>query len=316
MKPQNILIIRTDRIGDLLMNVPLIHRLKENFPECKITLACNEINQTFMRCHPLLDETMLLDPPKLKISSYRKHIIKLLKEKKFDCVIVPAPDKFYHFLSFRMGAKYRIGFNRKWGIWLNDKIVDVKDCGSRHEFDCNLDLLDRICPEKWSGNLNLGFDSHPQREKILKKFNIPKDGKVVVFHMSTSNDAKSWPIENFKEVINRVKERNCHVVLVGAGDDLNSELGNDLNNIINKTSLDELAIILNRANCCVSLDSGPYHLAWMQKTPVVGIFIKEAVGSNPVRWGVYPNFVKCKQFYDSASNIKPSMIYDAINEMI
>ena len=62
MKPaiNNILIIRHDRIGDVLMNLPMIHRLKENHPEAKITLLCQwAIKDLFMHC-PAIDmlETM------------------------------------------------------------------------------------------------------------------------------------------------------------------------------------------------------------------------------------------------------------------
>ena len=43
---KNILIFKTDRIGDLLNISPVIYNLKINFPKCKITLVCSNYNKS------------------------------------------------------------------------------------------------------------------------------------------------------------------------------------------------------------------------------------------------------------------------------
>ena len=53
----------------------------------------------------------------------------------------------------------------------------------------------------------------------------------------------------------------------------------------------------------------------MQKTPVVGIFIKEAFGSNIIRWGVYPDYIKAKEFYNSAKNISVENVVKAVENI-
>ena len=44
---QNILIFKTDKLGDLVNISPVISNLKKNFPDCNISLICSNYN------HPL-----------------------------------------------------------------------------------------------------------------------------------------------------------------------------------------------------------------------------------------------------------------------
>ena len=41
---RNVLLVRTDRLGDLLMNLPLIHRIKQNYPAATLTLIWSSVN--------------------------------------------------------------------------------------------------------------------------------------------------------------------------------------------------------------------------------------------------------------------------------
>lgn len=291
------------------MSLPLASTLKQIFPQSRVTLLCHEVNQSLVSYCPSIDEVLTINPEDLSEKLKRKELIKTFKQKKFDCVIVPAPDKFYHMFSFLIGAKWRIGFDRKWSIFLNYKIKDVKGQAVEHEIDYNLELLDCFNKQSWDREIDLGFASHLRRDAIISKFKLSSDLKKIALHVTTSNPEKEWPIENFKELTRAFLEEGCQVVLVG-GDELASndtfyeyENHPQFLNCIKKMSLDELGVVLNEVDLLISLDSGPYHLAWMQKTPVVGIFLKNAKGSNPVRWGVYENYVACHEFYEDKDGL-------------
>ena len=47
----------------------------------------------------------------------------------------------------------RVGFDKKCGVYLNKKIKDQKNTGTRHEIDCNLDLAYILCENKWDGKI-------------------------------------------------------------------------------------------------------------------------------------------------------------------
>ena len=307
---KKILLIRLDRFGDLLMNVPVIHRAKENFPNAHITVLCQDTNQALLENHPFIDKLQTISLKNFNKLSVRMHLIKEWRAAKYDWVIIPAPMKALHVMAFLSGIPVRIGFDRKWGGLLTHRLKDRKGEGVKHEIDYNLELLDKLCPTPWSGHLDLGFERR-----------MPDiDGKQIVFHITTSNSVKQWPLNSFKEVIDQLLvETDHHIVFVGAEEStalthfiqsLRPKLR--ITNFIGQTSLDQLAVILNQADLVVSLDSGPYHLAWMQKVPVVGLFLKEAVGSNPTRWGVYPGFVEHQQLYGTSAEITPEKVVQTI----
>jgi len=51
-----ILFIRTDRIGDFLLNLPAIHALKETYPDSKISVLIHPEVQELVNNHPDIDE--------------------------------------------------------------------------------------------------------------------------------------------------------------------------------------------------------------------------------------------------------------------
>ena len=62
-------------------------------------------------------------------------------------------------------------------------------------------------------------------------------------------------------------------------------LSDDIINMVNKTSLVELAVLLKRCSLFISGDSGPMHLAAAVGTPVVALFRNDLPGKTAKRWG-------------------------------
>lgn len=322
LTPRHIVLIRTDRFGDLLMTLPMVRRLRSNFPGALITVLCTQINEPLLHYHLDITNIQTVDGDHLKFHNLAK-FIRQLRSLKADCVIMPQSHKLYHLSAFLAGVKTRIGFKRKWGFLLTQSIPDTKAASGLHEIDSNMQLLDLICEKKWDRQTDLGFEMCEEYPAVLNKLRIRSEKIKIAFHMSSSNPVKQWPINSFKKVIDEfLKRQRYQVILIGAeeSEEMKEKLSFDGNpqviNLLGKTNFKELAIVLRAVDCLVSLDSGPFHLAWMQKTSVVGIFLKDAAGSNPIRWGVYPDLVLNRQFYDVAQRITPQMIVDAVQEII
>lgn len=322
MTPRNFLLLRTDRMGDLLMNLPLVHRIRQNFPESIITVVCDEVNEPLLRRH--LDINRLLPVKGSAIQGVKGFVLlwKLLRPYKFDVLVATQPHKSFHLLGSLLGIRIRAGFKRKWGFLLNRGIADRKHEALRHEVDYNQEILDGICPKRWNGQLDLGLDMDPRASTIASQFGFQDGRTIIAFHMLSSDARKEWTFARFRETIDFLRHRpRYQLVLIGKCD---PQVANEaaeafrdtgVLNLLNRTNLTELALLLRKVNCLVTVDSGPMHLAWMQQTPVVAIFFKEAPASNPARWGVYPKAVKHRHFHDNRDNIRPADIAAAAEEL-
>ena len=199
----------------------------------------------------------------------RKHI--------FDLAVVLNPTKEAHQSIFLAGIPARVGYDRKWGFLLTHKLKDTKHQGNRHEVDCNLELTGLLGAGTQNKALAIKVDTN-----LYKHF---VNQKIVVIHPFTSDSVKQWPIERFMELAQQLRAQlDLKVMLVGLSQEP-LEINDNIINMVNKTSLPELAALLKRCSLLISGDSGPMHLAASVGIPVVALFRNDLPGKTAKRWG-------------------------------
>ena len=82
---KNILVFRTDRIGDLLITCPSIKTIKQNFPESELSIITSERNYTYAKTFDFIDNVYLF--PKKNILEKIKLFVKLSR-KNFDKIVI------------------------------------------------------------------------------------------------------------------------------------------------------------------------------------------------------------------------------------
>ncbi|MDD5109063.1 MAG: glycosyltransferase family 9 protein [Candidatus Omnitrophica bacterium] len=267
-KIKRILAVRNDRFGEFLLNIPALRALKEEYPQAKLTLAVNPVVCGLASIVECIDEVVVWD-----------QIKKNLRKYKFELGVVLNPTKEAHLNIFLAGIPVRVGYNRKWGFLLTHKLRDTKDIGKKHEVDSNLELVALV-------------GAYTQNKSILIKVNeklFPElsNQKIIAIHPFTSDPVKLWAIDNFKELAGRIRRQlGLKVILVGLSQDAIKVEG-DIINMINKTSLLELAALLKHCSLLISGDSGPVHLAAAVGTPVIALFRNDLAGKAAKRWGPY-----------------------------
>ena len=115
---KKILIIKLRHIGDVLLAVPTIRALKENFPDANISALVNKGTEEMLCDNPLLDEIIVYNRniKGLPISQKIKgeiNFISGLRKMEFDLVVDLTSGDRPAILSFLSGARYRIGNNPK-----------------------------------------------------------------------------------------------------------------------------------------------------------------------------------------------------------
>lgn len=322
MRIKKILLVRPDRLGDLLMNLPVIHRLRSNHPGATLTLVCDRAWAPLFHHHLDVNRVIGVDGAAVtRPGRARRELLRDLKASRFDCAVMTAPSKAWHWAAFRLGIPVRAGFDRKWGFLLTHRAADDKAVSGRHEIDSNLKAVDPLCDQVWNGRMTLGLDMHPRRQELLEPLGLIVGKKRIVFHMTSSDPKKEIPPSVFAAVIAKLLEQPRHqVIVVGASAGPNAPILKTFEgeprflNLVGRTPITELALVLKEAHCVVSTDSGPFHLAWIQKVPTVALFVATAEGSRPERWGVYPQYAPSRVIRANAREFEPSTILAAVHE--
>ncbi len=292
---KRILIVRTDRIGDVLLSTPVIKALRDNYPDAYIAMMVSPYAKDIVEGNPNLDEVIIYD----KDSKHRTWGMSIkfalnLKKNKFDLAIVLHPTNRAHLITFLTGIRRRIGYGRKLGFLLTDRIKHIKQLGEKHELEYSLDLLRYLGIEPKEKSLFMPI--RPESEKwiaeLFSQEGIKTTDKLLAIHPGASCPSKIWPSERFAQVADRLAQKYGFKVFLIAGpkdirlaQNVLKNMRHPLINLAGKISVSQLASVLKRCQLFISNDSGPVHIASGVGIPVISIFGRNQKGLSPKRWG-------------------------------
>ncbi len=295
--PQLILFVRTDRLGETLLNLPLLAALKQAFPQAVVTWLVNPELVDLLTGAPGADQVVAWrDEAAMPWWQRAARLARWLRGQRFDVVVVSNPKKEYHLAAWLAGIPTRVGYDRKWAWLLTQRIPDRKAIGERHEIEYNLELL-RGLGIASAASLLLELPASPDEEllasQLFEKLHVRRADRLVAVHPWTSNPKKQWPVERFRQLLGQLCALPAITPVVVGGNEewakvgelISGESGAHILDTVGKLSLKELAALLRRVRVLVSNDSGPMHLAASVGTPVIALFGTAEAGSVPHRWG-------------------------------
>ncbi|MDD4953898.1 MAG: glycosyltransferase family 9 protein [Candidatus Omnitrophica bacterium] len=292
-KVRRILVIRTDRFGEFILNTPVIRALKHRFPKAYLCVMAAPVSRELIEGVSLVDEVMVYDEGSQRGFFGGLRLAAALRKQKFDLVLILNPKKEFNIITFLAGIPLRVGYDRKWGFLLTRRIRDKKSCGIRHEVECNLDLARSIGADTRDRSLfvYLGKEDLNSVDSLLRQQGVEKAKAIVAIHPWTSDPIKQWPLEKFLDLSSRLlKDNSCKVVIIGGkeeagqGEDFSRQVPG-LVNLTGRLTLRQSAALLKKCRLLISNDSGPVHLSSAVGTPVIAIFRNDIPGKSAKRWG-------------------------------
>ncbi|MCW8817557.1 MAG: glycosyltransferase family 9 protein, partial [Ignavibacteriaceae bacterium] len=112
ISPQKILIVRTDRIGDVVLSLPLAELIKQKYPSCVVAYFLREYTSPLLDSNPFIDEVIIAD--ELNSEILFKENLKKIKAKGFDTCVVVNPTLKISLIMYLAGIKHRIGTGYRW----------------------------------------------------------------------------------------------------------------------------------------------------------------------------------------------------------
>lgn len=292
---KRILIVRTDRIGDVLLSTPVIKAMRDNYPNAYIAMMVSPYAKDIVEDNPYLDAVIIYDKDgKHKSWGRSFKFARNLKKKKFDLALILHPTNRAHLVTFLAGIPERIGYNRKLGFLLTKKIEHTKQLGQKHELEYNLDLLKVLGIKVFDKTLFMPIrkDSEKWADDFLREKGISAADKLLAIHPGASCPSKVWPNERFAQVADSLSAKYGFKVLVISGpkdvalaQSVVKNMQKPAFNAGGRTSVSQLASLLKRCILLISNDSGPVHIASAVGIPVISIFGRSQKGLSPNRWG-------------------------------
>ncbi len=285
---EKICVVRLSAIGDTCHALAVVRRIQDNWPDAKITWIIGKTEAQLLADIPDI-EFIIFD--KSKGRQAYKDVRLGLGDSSFDIALCMHASLRANFIYPSIRTPIRLGFDRKrakdfqW-LFTNRRIDAVHGV---HALEAMMSFASTIgaAPQPIRWEIPLGED---ERE-FAADFRSPNKPLVVISPCSSnrSRNFRNWSIANYALTISHLTSKGCRVVLTGGPSALEIEYGEALSangvadSLIGKTSLKELAALIDAADLVICPDSGPAHMATAAGTPVIGLYAT----SNPGRTGPY-----------------------------
>jgi heptosyltransferase II len=293
---QKILIINLMYIGDLLFATPLLHSLRQRYPEAYISLLIDQKYADVVRFNPNISELICID--KKGYHGKLRNFIRLigeLRQKKYDLVINLHRNERSSALAAFSGGKKIAGFSKPGFSLLFDQVIEERK--NIHQVAAYLEVLKALDIPVADCGLEMGVDekSTLQAQKIWDQ-SFPQQEKnypVIGLNTGGSWPTKRWTVDGFAQLADQLLGKGYGVCFFGGPMDqqdvdailqkMQRVASSRFAVFTGKTTLLEMASLVKKCAVVVTGDSGPMHIAVSQQVPVIALFGP----SDPVRYAPY-----------------------------
>lgn len=290
---REVLVLRLDRIGDLVMSLPALHDLRAALPRARIRLAVGAWSETLARGAPV-DEVLVWSAPWVGRPSEGASSLgellgraRALRPAKLDLAIDLQGDVRASLLMWRSGARARVGYANTGGAYLLTHVVPLDERVSWVEQSRRA-----VAVAVGAGAGAPRFDPLSEEDRSFAKHlyeNLHLDERrpLVGLHPSGGRLVKQWPLERWAAVAARLQQEHGATILV-TGSAADRELFGALASALPKKAVDltgrlsvrETLACIAGLDLFLSPDTGPMHMACAVDTPSVSVFGP----SDPVRY--------------------------------
>ncbi len=275
-----ILITRLSAIGDCVQTLPVAWALRERFPRALIAWAVEAAAVPLIAAVPAVDQVVVVPKRMIASPAAAWQVRGQLRPWRFDIVIDPQGLSKSSAVGWLSGAGLRIGFaaprGREVSPWLNNDLVASR---RTHMVDRYLELLQPLGIDQPQARFDLAIDVQSRCAAGMLAMQPELASGYAVVNPGAGWDSKRWPADRFAAVIRRLGQRQGLPTLVVWASERERSWADEIvaggggNAILApRTSLLELAAILEQARLIVAADTGPLHLGAALGAPCVGLF--------------------------------------------
>lgn len=290
-KLRRILVVKLDHIGDCIISLPAVRRLRRHFPDARLCVLSGRAMKPVWSLESSVDEVIEFDffharsglgKVELSDEDWRR-LEQRLADHHFDLAVDFRKHPETRIVLQHVGARYVAGFDYQNQFpWLDIALEWSGDPPyfhkRQHVGDDLVNLADAIATACETDRIVFapkpgGVPAIDDAERLFSK-------RVVCIHPASGAEMRQWPLEYFAILIDQlVSEEDVHIAIIGGPDEAEraSVILENINHpdsvwsLIGKVNLVELPEVLTACSVFVGNNSGPHHIAAALGVPTVGI---------------------------------------------
>jgi heptosyltransferase-3 len=280
---RKILVIQLGDIGDVVWAIPAFWSLKAAFPQAGLSVLVRNPNGDLLLDDPHIDKIFQVKQQSV-FSGMR--LLKNLRREKFDLLFDLRADDRGAFISFLSGAKIRAALYCRWLFWRNRAFTHLVDPPPAKErilgaAEQSLEIIRGFGIKETTSTPQI-FPADKLKEEISK---LLTEEKIETKHGWVSINPfsrwsyKEWDMDKWRQLAFSIWQTyKMPVIITGSkaekqwADALAMAGRSPMYNLAGKTTLREMAALLQMSRLHIGVDSAAPHIAAAVGTPTITIY--------------------------------------------
>jgi heptosyltransferase-2 len=305
MKQEKILFIQTAFLGDAILSLPAIQKLKEKYSDSVLDVLCIPSTAEVFKASENVDSVITLDKKgkhKSLLNTYR--FVKQLKQNNYTSIYSSHRSIRTSLIVILLEVRESFGFNNAVLFHTYKNLIKYEL--AKHEVQRNFDLIGYDYDENSWRVLPIVNVSAETKEKIKLFISEKQIGNsFIAIAPGSVWNTKKYPLNYYENIIEILLKKNHKVVLIGGKYDfeecelISSNFDGRVINSAGNFSVIESIELLKYSALLITNDSAPTHMAMCANIKVITIYC-----STIPEFGFYPynkksisisfNDLKCK----------------------
>lgn len=290
-RPKRVAVVRALRgLGDMLCVVPALRALRQALPDASLELVGLEDVHWMVERYPHYLDQLVEFPGYPGIPEAPAHPPRLARfladvQGSYDLALqMHGSGTNSNAFTMLLGARETAGYYLP-ALWQPDPELFTPYPAHSHEIHIWTGLVEFLGHPAAGDHLEFPVGDE-DRLRLRRTWNGSAEGRYVCLHPGANEEVRRWPAEHFVAVGDRLSAAGFDVVLTGSEREaeltaqIAAQLAEPATDLSGKTSLGQMAALLEGAALLVCNDTGVSHLAAAIGSPSVVVF----AASEPERW--------------------------------
>lgn len=289
---RKVLIVRQDRLGDLILSLPLASLIKQYYPQVQVDFLVPEYTRVVAEAYADTDTVRVL-PKDLNDTKAFSSCLQEIRSAAYDLVLVPNTKSKIADLVYQADIPYRVGQGLRLHGWkYNLPVFQRRKRPDRNELDYNFGLLQRWFRMPSPDSVKFPFVLPAAAEQKVSEFlKAAQIQTYCIIHPGSGGSAIDVSQELLAELIQQY-DFPGKILITGSpsekplAEKLALQGGDKTLDVSGQLSLTELMVLIRGCALFIGNSTGPLHIARAFERPLLG-FYSAYPACHPKRWGPY-----------------------------